>query len=66
MVIGLRRVAAEEHVAVVVHGLDRHAGFAEQVGSVAAARAPERVVDDLDARLGDGLEIDQFGQTLEE
>ncbi len=66
MVVGLRRVPAEEHVAVIVHGPDGHARFAQKVTAIAAPRSPERIVDHLDARLGDGLQIDQLGQPLQE
>ena len=66
VVVGLGCMAAEEDVAVVVDGFDGDAGVAEQVGRVAAARAPEGIVDDLDAGLGDGLEVDELGEALEE
>ena len=49
-----------------MHGFDGDAGVAEQIGAVAAARAPEGIVDHLDAGFGDGLEVDQFGDALEE
>ncbi len=65
VVIWLRRVAAEEHVAVVVDGFNCDAGLAQQVAGIAAARAPEGIVDNLDARLGNGLEIDKLGKTRE-
>ncbi len=48
-----------------MHRLDGHAGFAQQIGWVAAPRAPERIVDHLDARFGDGFQIDQLGQPLQ-
>ena len=66
LVGGLRRMAAEEHVAEIVHCLDRHACLAQQVRRIAAPRAPERIVDHLDARFGDSLEIHQIGQPLQE
>ncbi len=66
VVVGLGRVAAEEDVAIVVDGFDGDAGIAQEVGAVAAARAPEGIVDDLDAGLGDGLEVDKLGEAAEE
>ena len=66
MVVRLRRMAAEEHVAVIVNRLDGHARLAQNLGAIAAPRAPERIVDHLDARLGDGLQVHQLGQPLEE
>src|SRR5581483_10438425 len=58
MVIRLGRMTAEEDIAVVVDGLDGYAGLAEQIGGIAAARAPEGIVDHFDTGFGDGLEID--------
>ncbi len=66
MVVGLGGVAAKEDVAVVVDGFDGDAGLAEDVAAVAAARSPEGIEDDLDAGLGDGLEVDEFGEAAEE
>ena len=62
----LRRMTAEEHIAVVVNRFDRDAGLAQNTGGVAASRSPEGIVDHFDARLGDGLQIHQFGQPLQE
>src|ERR1700744_359638 len=66
MIIRLGGVAAEEDVAEVVDGFDGNAGFTEDVGGVAPACAPEGIVDDLDAGFGDGFEVDEFGETLDE
>jgi hypothetical protein len=65
MVVRLRRVPAEEHIAVIVNGLNSHSRLFQQVGRVPAPRAPEGIVDHLDARLGDGLQVDKFLQPLQ-
>jgi hypothetical protein len=59
-------VAAEQHIAVIVDRFDRHAGLAQNLRAVSAPRAPERVVNQLDARLRNGFQIHQLGQPLEE
>ena len=58
-------MAPEQHVAVVVNRLHSHAGLAQQIGAVTPPRAPERIVDHLDPRLGDGLQIHQLFQPLQ-
>ena len=59
-------MAAEEHIAVVVNRLDCHARLAQQIGAVTASRAPERVVDHLDAGFCDGLQVHQLRQPFQE
>ena len=65
MIVRLRRMTAKQDVAIVVHGLDRHAGLAQDMATVAAPRAPEWIKHDLDSRLGDGLQIHELAETLE-
>lgn len=59
-------MTSAEHVAVVVDGLDLDAGVAEKVGRIAASGAPEFFVDDSCAQPGDRLQVDKFGEPLEE
>ena len=49
-----------------MHRFDRHPGLAKQIGGITAPRAPERIVDHLNARLGDDLQVHQLGEPLEE
>ena len=62
MVVGLGRMAAKENIAVIVDGFNCYARFAQNVATVAATGSPERIEDYLDARFGDGLQVDQFAQ----
>ena len=59
-------MAAEEDVAIVVHGFDFNAGFAQDMATVAAACSPEGIEDNLDVGGGDGLEIDEFAEAMQE
>ena len=59
-------MAAEQNIPVIVNRLHLHARIAQQIGEVAASRSPKRIVDHLEARLGDSLQIHQLGQPLQE
>ena len=66
MIVGLRGVTAEEYVSVVVDRGNFDARLAQDVATVAASRSPEGIEDDLDVRVGDGLEIDELAEPLQE
>ena len=61
----LRRMAAKQNIPKIVNRRNRHARLAQQMAWVAAPRAPERIVDHLDTRLCNRLQIDQFGNPLQ-
>ncbi|MGZ5154637.1 MAG: hypothetical protein ACXWC5_31835, partial [Burkholderiales bacterium] len=49
-----------------MHGGNLDSGLAQQMATIAAACAPERIEDHLDVRLGDGLEVNEFAEAVKE
>ena len=66
MVVGLGSVAAEEDIAIVVDDFDSDADASQRMAAIASTRAPEGIEDDFDARLGNGLEIDELSEASQE
>src|SRR5580698_11513418 len=58
MVVRFRGMAAEEHVAVIVHGRDFNSGFLQQGIGIVATGAPEGIEHDSQASFLNCLEID--------
>ncbi len=65
MIVGLRRMSAEQHVAIVMHRRDLHAGAAQQFVGVSPRRTPHGVEGHPQSGLLDDVEIDDFAQTLQ-
>ena len=65
MIVGLGRMAAEEHVAIVVDGCHLHARVAQQRIRIAAGRTPQRIVDHAQSSFLDGGEVHDFAQACQ-
>src|SRR5271168_3819433 len=59
VVVGFWRMAAKEHIAIVVDRFDSDSRLTQNMATIATTRAPEGIEDDLDARCGNGFEIDE-------
>src|SRR5579871_4803849 len=58
-------MAAEEDIAIIMHRFYGDTCLAQNVAAVPAACTPKRIEDNLDARLRDCLQIDEFRESFE-
>ena len=65
MIVRLRRMPAEQHVAIIMHGRDLQARAAQQFVRISASRAPHRIKRDPQIRLANHFQIDNLSQPLQ-